>query len=389
LESVSPASDLTSESIPVPVGTGDFRLSLRLRRFRASGSDAAERSVLLLHGANTSSDTFLLPNGGLTRYLTQRGWQVWLLDWRGSPHVVQQLPQRPLGGSALEEVRHYTVDTVANEDLPAALREIRGRIGGAHLSILGHCVGGGSLSIAIANGWLAEFDVRRVVLSTLGLFYEVPWSGWIKAMDFILERVLRHDPDCSGIPPSGSSALDGPRSWRWPNDMERAYAHYPAAWLPGRSERENEMPRRTAFMIGCPFASSRLDPSLRAGQTDPIFGPLHLGLYLQLGQMTRRGHAAPFNAPEVVEPSKASNGTGSSMARSYLDPTWFRHLETTLVCAADNQVWHRDAIDLMHEWLRNNAAGSIKRVFPGYNIQELLWGERARSEVYPAILQGL
>ncbi len=388
MASVSPAHDLMSESITVPAGTGDFRISLRLRRFRSSGSDAG-RSVLLLHGANTSSDTFLLPDGGLTRYLTQRGWQVWLLDWRGSPHVVQQLPKTWLGGSALEEIRHYTVDAVADEDLPAALREIRRRIGGAHLSIVGHCVGGGSLSIAIANGRLAEFDVHKVVLSTLGLFYEVPWSGWIKAMDFVLERVLHHDPDCTAISPRGAAALQGPRPWRWPEDMERAYGHYPAAWRPGRGEGRDEMPRRTAFMIGCPFASAQLDPGLRNGEVEPIFGPLHLGLYLQLGQMTRRGYAAPFNAAEIVESVQATDGLHSSAARSYLDSTWFRRLDTTLVCAADNQVWHRDGIDLMHEWLRNNAAVSIKRVFPGYNIQELLWGERARSEVYPAILQGL
>ncbi len=46
-------------------------------------------------------------------------------------------------------------------------------------------------------------------------------------------------------------------------------------------------------------------------------------------------------------------------------------------------------MDLMHEWLRNHGAPSTKLVFPGYNIQELLWGERASDEVYPAILEAL
>jgi hypothetical protein len=344
--------------------------------------------VLLLHGANTSSDTFLLPDGGLTRYLADRGWQVWLVDWRGSPHVVHQLSTRWLGGSALDEIRHYTVDEVASEDLPATLREIRRRIGGARLSVVGHCVGGGSLSIAIAKGLVGEFGVHRVVLSTLGLFYQVPWSGWIKAMDFVLERVLHNDPDCSGISPRGAAALAGPRAWPWPRDLERAYGHFPSAWLP-RPESGHELPRRTAFMIGCPFTPARLDSSLRDGQVEPIFGPLHLGLYLQLGQMTRRGHAAPFNAAEVVGPIPAADSRRTVATSSYLDPTWFRRLETTLICADDNQVWHRDAIDLMHEWLLNNGAASVKRVFPGYNIQELLWGESAVREVYPAIEQGL
>ena len=43
----------------------------------------------------------------------------------------------------------------------------------------------------------------------------------------------------------------------------------------------------------------------------------------------------------------------------------------------------------MYEWLRNAGALTVKRVFPGYNIQELLWGARAEREVYPEILRGL
>jgi hypothetical protein len=373
----------------IPVGTGRFEVKLWLRRY-GSASGAGD-SVLLLHGANTSGDTFLEPDGGLKRYLTERGWQVWLLDWRGSPHVIDELPKdRWLGGSALEEIRHYTVDHVAREDIPAALRHIRGRIGPrARLSVLGHCVGAGSLSIAIAQGLLEPFDVRKVVLSTLGLFYEVPWSGWVKAEDFILERVLHDDPDCVGISPR-SSAGTVRRAWPWPHDLARAAEHWPRAWLPDGHSRGGEMLRRLAFMIGQPFAPGRLDPSLREGQFEPVFGPLHMGLYLQLGQMVRRGFAAPFNAPDVIDRTRLSLARHTpTPTRDYLDPRPFRRVETTLLCAAANQVWHRDAVDLMHEWLRNNRAASVKRVFPGYNIQELFWGERAVREVYPAILQAL
>lgn len=383
-----PVHDGEPESIPLAVGARPFELTLRLRRY--GGATERGDSVLLLHGANTSSDTFLRPRGGLTRYLTERGWQVWLLDWRGSPHVVQALPRKWLGGSAIEEIRHYTVDHVAREDLPAAVREVRARIGPrARLSVLGHCVGAGSLSIAIAEGRLEPFDVRKVVLSTLGLFYEVPWSGWIKAEDFVLERVLHNDPECGGVSPR-SSAARVPRAWPWPHDLERAEEHWPHAWLPDGGPR-GELLHRLAFMIGQPFAPERLDPTLRERDIEPIFGPLHMGLYLHLGQMVRRGFAAPFNAPDVIDRTRlpAPRRASPPILQRYFDPAPFRHLETTLLCAAANQVWHRDAVDLMHEWLRNHRAASVKRVFPGYNIQELLWGARAEEEVYPAILQGL
>ena len=54
-----------------------------------------------------------------------------------------------------------------------------------------------------------------------------------------------------------------------------------------------------------------------------------------------------------------------------------------------NQVWHRDGVDLMHEWLLGAGAPSAKRVFAGANIQELLWGARAAEEVFPVVERGL
>jgi len=387
MASAIPASPVEPDSIPIRVGKSPFELLLRLRRV-GPARDAA-RHVLLLHGANTSSDGFLVPEGGLAGWLAERGWQVWLLDWRGSPRVVGGLPGGWLGGSAIEEIRHYTVDAAAREDIPAALAEIRARIGPeARLSVLGHCVGGGALAIAIAQGRLEPFGVRRVVLSTLGLFYEVPWMGWIKAEDFILERVLHDEPDCGGISASARAGPD-PRAWPWPREMERALERLPSAWLPQPGGWGGEWLRRLAFMIGQPFAPARVHPTLRREEAESIFGPLHLGLYLHLCQMVRRGFAAPFGAPDVVDRSRLRGRRSAWGVRDYLEPVPFRRLETTLLCAAENQVWHRDGMDLMHEWLRNGGAASTKRVFAGANIQELLWGARAAAEVFPIIAEGL
>jgi hypothetical protein len=77
-----------------------------------------------------------------------------------------------------------------------------------------------------------------------------------------------------------------------------------------------------------------------------------------------------------------------------LHPEPFRDLNVTLISAAENQLWHRDAVDLMYDWLRNHQASSWpvrcrKRVFGGYRIQELLWGVHAREEVYTAYLDGV
>ncbi len=376
-----------AELIRFPVGEPPFRLELALRRWGPEGGD----SVLLLHGANTRGRTFLEPEGGFVRYLVERGRQAWVLEWRGSPEIVASLPRGGwLGGSPIEEIRHYTVDDVAREDIPAALEVIRARIGEtARLSVLGHCVGGGALAIAIAMGRLERLGVGRIVLSTLGLFYEVPWAGWIKAEDFVLERVLHSDPECCGIAPVRSPAPD-PRAWPWPRDVERAYGGFPGAWLPPDGGR-GELFRRLAFMIGQPYAPERLHPSLRDGRlTDPIFGPLHVGLYLHVCQMARRGYAAPLDAPDVIDRTRLGRARRADPAPlDYLKPGPFRRIETTLLCAGENEVWHRDSVDLMHEWLRNHGAPSAKRVFRRHDIQELFWGDGAEREVYPVILEAL
>lgn len=384
------------EDLPLWAGKEPFRVKLRLRRY---GPDASDDAVLVLHGANTGGGTFLEPEGGIARFLAERGWRVWLLDWRGSPDVVRDLgerlgPGRWLGGSAVEEIRHYTVDDVAREDIPAALRHIRDddrRTGSRRrLSVLGHCVGGGALSIAIAMGLLRPFGVECVVLSTMGLFYEVGWSSWIKAEDFILERVLGNARGCGGVSPARRDVMD-PRAWPWPADLEDAYRGFPGTWLPANAPGA-ELYRRLCFMIGKPYTLARLDPRLSRDRVERMFGPLHLGLYLHVCQMVRRGYAAPLGAPDVIDRTRLGTARGlraRAPGQDHLDPEPFRELRTTLLCAAANQVWHRDAMDLMYEWLRGHRAPVVKKVFPGDDIQDLYWGAQAEGKVYPTILEGL
>ena len=238
---------LTGES--APIGT-------YLRRFRAQSRGAP--AVLLLHGGNTSGDTFLVPEGGLAGFLVERGFDVWILEWRSSPHIVRPLlapGSAPLGGSVAAEVRLFTLDRVVAEELPGALDIVRREIVDAPLSIFGHCFGSAAVSIAIARGYLEVYGISRVVLSTLGLFVEVPWNGWIKAEDFIMERVLHDDPACRGIDPDSLAS--------WPAPMREAYETWPRPWLPADGPGDVGLLRRLSFMFGQPYSIDRLHPSLR------------------------------------------------------------------------------------------------------------------------------
>jgi len=357
-------------------------LALHLRRFARVKEKGPRRVALLLHGGNSAGDTFLLPKGGLTAYLVNQGVEVWILDWRTSPLVIKRLLERgPLGGSVERECQLYALDHAAEEDIPLAVSEVRRHIGDAELGIVGHCMGGGAASIAVASGKLRGFGVKNLVLSTLGLFYEVPWNGWMKAEDFIVERIPGEDPECRRIDPHAPAT--------WPRAMAKAYGYWPRAWLPPGASPADSMLQRLTFMFGQPYERARLEPSISDAELLRQFGPMHLGLFLHAAELVRRGYAAKLGAPDVIERPRLDAKHSAPVHGHYLHPAHFHEHRVTLLSAADNQLWHRDAVDLMHEWLLSHGARSEKLVFPGYRIQELFWGARAPSDVYPHIDRAL
>lgn len=365
-------------------------LNLVLRRYRRPGGKG---TVLLIHGASANSDTFLIPNGGLMDYLRRRGWEVWTLDWRGSRDVVASLPPgRFLGGSLQAECALFSVDRVAAEDFRKALAFIdechRTEAPGSPpkpKSVVAHCFGAGSFSVAVSRGTVEDFSIHNIVLSTLGLFYEVPWNGWVKVEDFLIERILGDHPKVRAIDPR-----DGPS---WPTSMGQAYAAWPTAWLPPKATKSEEVFNRLTFMFGEPYLPQLLAPGIHGPLLFELFGGMHLGLYLQAGQMVRRGYAAKLNDLSVIDRSRLRNALAPAGVVGDLDPTHFQDKKITLVGGAQNQLWHRDSVDLMHEWLLERCPHTrpTKHIFEGHAHQDLLWGREAadRGGVYETIEAGL
>lgn len=355
--------------------------SLPLRRYGATR--AGSPAVLLLHGAGATSDTFLLPHGGLVRYLTARDWDVWVLDWRGSRAVLSALEGAPLGGSISAERALFTLDHVAESDIPRALAKIRATIGErALLGVLGFCAAGCALSMSVARGKLEAFGVSRLVLVALGLFCETPWDGWIKAEDFILERLLAEEPHCRVVDPHAA---------RWPECLEDAFRAWP--WPSGGTSRLDRLFARLTFMYGEPYVRERMSRAIDERTLLDLFGPLHMGLYLHAGQLVRRGHAARFDRPDIV-PRYAESSEASARYDNDLVPRHFADKRTTLITGAENRLWHRDSVDRMHEWLLSYASfrrepAHRKHVLRDYAHLDLFLGEGADADVYPLIEAGL
>lgn len=364
------------------VPTGDPRF--RFRRLQGGGSHHGV--VVLLHGGNTSGDTFLYPNGGLVEYLARKGWDVWLMEWRGSPHVFPFLPA---------ELDHFTVDEIADDDIPSALRFVRSKVAAdRRLAVVAHCLSGCAVSMAIARGHIPTSLCDTFCLTTLGLFFESCWDGWLKAEDFVLERILT-----TGVTPS---SIDPQNPHGWPEPLRVAYERWPRAWLPEWSFGASDPLQTLTFMFGRPYWRRALHSDLYGGALRRLFsntlrdmfGPMGLGMYLHVGQMVRRGFAARYDTLDVLDRPRLAGASLTKPSETDVDDAeHFAERHITLITGAENQLWHRDSIDLMYEWLRATVDphGEYvrKKILPGYGHQDLYWGKESQNDMYPEVLSAL
>jgi hypothetical protein len=385
-----PQSRLTASQV-------DLLKRLDERKHAARKKYGRRTPVLLLHGASASRDTFLFPPGAsLTDFLIRyTNLEPWLLDWRGSKNVTDG--DR---GSALKKV--FTFDDAAEQDIPAALRMIRCAEGNAELPIraVGHCMGAAVLSRAIAGGILND-DLRPadIVLSTIGLFFEVAVDGRLKAQDRLLER-LWSDGDTRLIDPRCKSGA--PRNV-WPEELEKMYSAWPDWFKPHRNavqERKSsrrgspdvlETCNRLSFMYGEPYYEPALTPQIHASKEELAdqFGSIPLQMYLHAVQSVRRGWIAKFESEEDVDSAAFVHTFISPAAREHFDG-----MNITLITGALNRLWHRDSVDRMYEWLlRDGGRATLRRcekiIFRRNGHQDLLWGTNSWTEVFPRIADGL
>ena len=346
---------------------GDEPLNLNLFRFKGEGPP-----VMLMHGASAWSGSFVVPRG---RSMVERLGahpskpDVWLLDWRGGRNVVANYYDP-------KWLDRFTWDAVAQTDVPAGLRAIQSLRGDSRkIAVLGHCVGGGTLAMAVSAMQATDLDrLDRIVLSTLGLFHVQPWDGLLRASDFVLERLRAQAPGTTFVHPD---QFEHP----WQGPLEEAFDMWPKALLPPVGVT-GDMFQRLAFMFGRICIWDRLDRSLQTNKAmQDQFGAMHLTAFIQAGQFVRRGFAAPYDSPE-----RFARGQNAPLDERYLRPEpWTNLAGITLVTGQENDLWHRDAIDRMGEWLAQvrGPAGFTKHALQSWGHQDLLWGRPRAGDVDP------
>ncbi len=349
----------------------EFTTSDGVRLFFRRGMGGREGTpVLVLHGASASCDTFLSPPGAsLFDFLNDRhGMDVWLLDWRGSHYIAETQAEKA----------NASADVVASIDIPEAVALVCAARRVEQISILAHCFGAACLAMAIGGDHLRATSIRRLVLATIGLFYEVPWDGWTKTQDRVLDRVASQTPVLSLNPDVNASP--------WPLIIEETFGDWPKTWGPPWPDKFFQ---RLAFLFGQPFLVSNLHEAMTPARVKEQFGAVPFKLFQHGGQNTLRGFAARFDAEGQLPPNVPNSEIGQWLARDYLQLDRFEQLDITLLTGADNPLWHRDSIDRMAEWLARRGRAPRKLVLADYGHQDLWWGRTSWNDVFPLVHNAL
>jgi hypothetical protein len=404
-------SPTRSAAAPAAGGVRTRRLAGRppfweVHRTWLDGADAADeeraaragaRPVVLIHAATLGRRMFLEPDGGFAAHLLRQRdggrfrFDVYTLDWRSSNLLFGPAgeclegPHRPADATSC-----YRLDRTAEEDLPEGLAAVARARPDAPLSLVAHCMGAAAVAQALACRRIGCRDdgqqpaLDRIVLSTIALFYRLGVDGWLKVADNIVAEL-----ESEGVPflsPHREDPALHPRC-RWPDRFESMFETWRSS-LFSHGCRASFCDRLWFLYGGDYRADDMMDlhDASGAGGLEGHFGAMPIGLYRHIVENCRRGWAARWEVSPRSHPYEL------------LSPDGFRGQDVTLITGGENQVWHRDSIDRMYEWLQRTLGRAgpgrpvtrmRKRVFDRFGHVDLWWSSRAPGEVFPFVSEVL
>lgn len=328
---------------------------VRIRLTRLCGGPKGP--VLVAHGVGVWSGMFTLETvrENFAQFLVRHGYDVWLLDWRGSI----QLP-----------LTQFTLDEVAEHDFPTAVDFILSRTGAASVQAVVHCAGSAAFFMSLASGRLAN-KIRCVSCSQVALHFVVPMATEVKAL-MRLPALL------------GTLGLD----YMTPTD-DTVYRKFQKAFGTlvdlAHHECSSTVCHRITFLYGHLYEHTTTNPETHE-RLDEQYGKCNITAFKHLAQLAR-----------TVESTRYDYGSSENLKRyksrkppSYLDPAHLQ-IPITFASGAKNRTFVPRSTELTYEWLvKENGPALYKRhVVPGYGHIDSFMGSEASRDFYPVFLEQL
>jgi len=313
---------------------------LRLTRYRAGDKGP----LIMATGFGMSSHSFLASTieQNLTEFLAKCGYDIWLFDYRAGIDLPSSRTE-------------FTIDDIAQVDWPLAVSKVLQETGRKDLQAFGHCVGSGSLQMAILSGLQG---VRAAVCAQFPMHPSTSVFNQVKsrlhtASAFHRVGIGGVSPDIHPTPPDELL------------DMTLRTLPMPAEERCGQA-----VCRWINAIYGCTHRHAQLNDATHRALNE-MFGFGNIDSLQHLSLMLRRGLAVTH--------------TG---AMDYFEhPERFASTKLLLLQGSQNYIFHPVGTLKTQRWLRDcNPQGDYQReVLQGYAHLDAIVGTRAATDVYPRI----
>jgi cholesterol oxidase len=323
-----------------PVTTSDGT-EIRLTRYPGT-----KGPVVLAPGYGNAARAFTVGTveTNFVQYLNDRGYDVWLLDYRASPELEASRTQ-------------FTVDDIATRDWPAAVAKIREESGADSIQALAHCVGGLSLFMAIGAGLEG---VRSAVFSALA-GHPIPTPA---------NQLRSHARLAQVFHALGITALN--TDYDPDSRIDRA-VDAAMRRLPFKHVCDSPVCRRICFVYGDVFDHAHLNDATH-DELEGIFGITNITFFEHISRMIRA--------------SRAVDARGRDAYLSHLDRY---RMPLAFMTGEHNRMFLPKGLRRTYEMVSAANGPDLYRshVIEGYAHLDCWLGEHADRDVFPIALAEL
>jgi choline dehydrogenase-like flavoprotein len=316
-------------------------VELRLTRYRAGG-----KGPVIMAPGYCNSTYALTPDTietNFPEYLFERGYDIWLLDYRASPALPSASQQ-------------YTADEIATQDYPTAVEKVKEVTGAEDVQVVAHCVGSMSLNMSLAAGLKG---VRSAICSQVALHPKVVPTVELKTKLHLATLVKA----------SGTKTMTTDYHPEHLPDrlLDMAMHAYP------RERCHSPVCRRIIFIYGEVFRHDQINEATHEA-VPHMFGVANLTFFQHMSMIFNKAHVVDAQGEET-----------------YLSNVQNMTVPITYIHGERNRFFPPEGTERTYQLLvQNNGPDLYRRiVFPGYAHMDHFMGKNAARDVFPVLHEEL